>query len=88
MNRDRYKTSIAFIDLLFNITIGLAMLFIIAFLLINPIAKKGDIIVTGPTPGVATGLTKDSSMPNSLCVVGKSLEDSDDSGIRLIEVAV
>tara|TARA_B100002019_G_C21273149_1_gene603602 strand:- start:4244 stop:5752 length:1509 start_codon:yes stop_codon:yes gene_type:complete len=50
--------------------------------------KKGDIIVTGPTPGVATGLTKDSSMPNSLCVVGKSLEDSDDSGIRLIEVAV
>ena len=45
MNRDRYKTSIAFIDLLFNITIGLAMLFIIAFLLINPIAKKGDIIV-------------------------------------------
>lgn len=45
MNRERYKTSIAFIDLLFNITIGLAMLFIIAFLLINPIAKKGDIIV-------------------------------------------
>jgi hypothetical protein len=46
MQRDiKYKTSIAFIDLLFNITIGLAMLFIIAFLLINPIAKKGDIIV-------------------------------------------
>ena len=45
MNRERYKTSIAFIDLLFNITIGLAMLFIIAFLLINPIAKKGDIVV-------------------------------------------
>ena len=45
MRRDRYKTSIAFIDLLFNITIGLTMLFIIAFLLINPVAKKGDIIV-------------------------------------------
>jgi|TARA_B100000073_G_scaffold158319_1_gene130730 hypothetical protein len=45
MNRDRYKSSVAFIDLLFNITIGLAMLFIIAFLLINPIAKKGDVIV-------------------------------------------
>jgi len=43
MKRDRYKTSIAFIDLLFNITIGLAMLFIISFLLINPITKKGDI---------------------------------------------
>ena len=45
MQRDRYKTSIAFIDLLFNITVGLTMLFIIAFLLINPVAKKGDIIV-------------------------------------------
>jgi len=45
MRRDRYKTSIAFIDLLFNITVGLTMLFIIAFLLINPVAKKGDIIV-------------------------------------------
>ncbi len=45
MKRERYKTSIAFIDLLFNITIGITMLFIIAFLLINPIAKKGDIIV-------------------------------------------
>jgi len=45
MKRDRYKTSIAFIDLLFNITIGITMLFIIAFLLINPIAKKGDIII-------------------------------------------
>tara|TARA_X000000950_G_scaffold289358_1_gene412300 strand:+ start:4783 stop:5409 length:627 start_codon:yes stop_codon:yes gene_type:complete len=45
MRRERYKSSVAFIDLLFNITIGLAMLFIIAFLLINPIAKKGDIII-------------------------------------------
>ena len=45
MRRDRYKTSIAFIDLLFNITIGITMLFIIAFLLINPVAKKGDIIL-------------------------------------------
>jgi len=44
MKRDRFKTSIAFIDLLFNITVGLAMLFIIAFLMINPITKKGDII--------------------------------------------
>ena len=44
MKRDRFKTSIAFIDLLFNITVGLAMLFIIAFLMINPITKKGDIV--------------------------------------------
>lgn len=45
MRREKYKSSVAFIDLLFNITIGLAMLFIVAFLLINPIAKKGDIII-------------------------------------------
>ena len=44
MKRERFKTSIAFIDLLFNITVGLAMLFIIAFLMINPITKKGDIV--------------------------------------------
>ena len=50
--------------------------------------KKGDILVTGPVPGTATGLRKDSASPSSLCVVGKSLEDSDDSGIRLIEIAV
>jgi len=45
MKRLKYKSSVAFIDLLFNITIGLAMLFIVAFLLINPITKKGDVIV-------------------------------------------
>ena len=45
MKRIKYKSSVAFIDLLFNITIGLAMLFIVAFLLINPITKKGDVIV-------------------------------------------
>ena len=45
MKRIKYKSSVAFIDLLFNITIGFAMLFIIAFLLINPITKKGDVIV-------------------------------------------
>jgi len=50
--------------------------------------KKGDIVVTGPTPGTATGLRSDSSMPSTLCVVGKSLEDSEDTGIRLIEIAV
>ena len=50
--------------------------------------RKGDILVTGPKAGTATGLRKDSASPSSFCVVGKSLEDSDDSGIRLIEVAV
>ena len=50
--------------------------------------KKGEILVTGPVPGTATGLRPDSATPSPWCVVGKSLEDSDDSGIRLIEVAV
>ena len=50
--------------------------------------KKGDILVTGTTPGTATGLKEDSAMPNSLCVVGKSLEDSDDAGIKMVEIAV
>ncbi len=50
--------------------------------------KKGDILVTGTTPGTATGLKKDSAMPSSLCVVGKSLEDSDDAGIKMVEIAV
>ena len=38
----RFKTSIGFIDLLFNIILGFAFLFIIAFLLIKPEAKKED----------------------------------------------
>lgn len=41
----KYKSSIAFTDLLFNILVGFVFLFLIAFLLINPIAKKGDIVV-------------------------------------------
>ena len=42
---EKYKSNVAFIDLLFNVLIGFVFLFIIAFILINPIAKKGDIIV-------------------------------------------
>lgn len=43
LTKDRYKSNIAFVDLLFNILIGFVFLFIIAFILINPIAKKSDI---------------------------------------------
>ena len=43
-NRDRYKSSIGFTDLLFNLVIGFVYLFMIAFILINPVAKKGDVI--------------------------------------------
>ena len=50
--------------------------------------KKGDIIVTNGTPGTATALKEDSAMPSTLCVVGKSLENNDDTGIKLVEVVV
>ena len=41
----RSGSNLAFNDLLFNVLIGFVMLFVIAFLLINPIAKKADIPV-------------------------------------------
>ncbi len=39
---DRYKSTIGFTDMLFNILVGFAFLFMIAFLLIKPEAKKED----------------------------------------------
>ena len=42
MNHERFKSTIGFTDLLFNILVGFAFLFIIAFLLIKPEAKKKD----------------------------------------------
>ena len=42
-SKSRYKSSLAFTDLLFNILIGFAFMFIIAFLLINPVQKDADI---------------------------------------------
>ena len=50
--------------------------------------KKGDILVTGPVAGTATTLAKDSATPNPYCVVGKCLEDNNESGIRIVEIAV
>ena len=43
-NKLKYKSSIGFTDLLFNLVIGFVYLFVIAFSLINPVAKKGDVI--------------------------------------------
>ena len=40
---DRYKSSIGFTDMLLNLLVGFVFLFIIAFILINPITKKSDI---------------------------------------------
>lgn len=39
----KYHSNIAFTDLLFNILFGFVILFIIAFLLINPITKKDEV---------------------------------------------
>ena len=42
MNNERFKSTIGFTDLLFNILVGFAFLFIVAFLLIKPEAKQKD----------------------------------------------
>jgi len=44
-NRTIIGSNLSFNDLLFNVLIGFVMLFVIAFLLINPITKKSDIPV-------------------------------------------
>ena len=41
-DKNRYKSTIGFTDMLFNILVGFAFLFIVAFLLINPESKKAD----------------------------------------------
>ena len=42
-SKTKYKSSLAFTDLLFNVLIGFAFMFIIAFLLINPVEKDAEI---------------------------------------------
>tara|TARA_Y100000592_G_C5466897_1_gene317251 strand:+ start:1538 stop:2233 length:696 start_codon:yes stop_codon:yes gene_type:complete len=42
-NNQKYVSNVAFTDLLFNIVVGLAFLFLLAFILMNPIAKEKDI---------------------------------------------
>lgn len=44
VSNDRYTSNLAFIDLLFNVLVGFVFLFVVAFLMINPIAKKADIV--------------------------------------------
>ena len=43
MARRRSGNQLAFNDMLFNILLGFVVLFVIAFLLINPITKKQDV---------------------------------------------
>ena len=42
LDKNKYKSTIGFTDMLFNILVGFAFLFIVAFLLIKPEAKKED----------------------------------------------
>ena len=41
-DKNRYKSTIGFTDMLFNVLVGFAFLFIVAFLLIKPESKKED----------------------------------------------
>ena len=43
MTSRKYNSNLSFVDLLFNLLIGFASLFFLAFLLINPIAEEGKI---------------------------------------------
>ena len=38
-----YGSQVAFIDLLFNTLVGFVFLFVMAFILINPVAKKSNV---------------------------------------------
>ena len=50
--------------------------------------RKGEVLVTNVTKGTACTLTDDSPTPPGFCVIGKSLEDNSDSGIKLVNIVV
>ena len=39
----KYSSNLAFVDLLFNLLVGFTSLFILSFLMINPISKDGEV---------------------------------------------
>ena len=43
MKHKKYSSYTSYNDMLFNVLIGFVLLFILAFMLINPITKKADI---------------------------------------------
>jgi len=51
---------------------------------IGPV-RKGDILITSNIDGCAVAAE---TLPNSACIVGKSLEDNDDKGEKLVEIVV
>ena len=50
--------------------------------------KKGDVLVSNVKPGTATALAPESANPPAWCIVGKSLEDSNDAGVKVINIVV
>ena len=50
--------------------------------------KKGDILVSNVKPGTATALAPESANPPAWCIIGKSLENSTDTGIKVINIVV
>jgi len=50
--------------------------------------KKGDVLVSNVRPGTATALAPESANPPAWCIVGKSLENSTDTGIKVINIVV
>ena len=50
--------------------------------------KKGDVLISNVTPGTATALAPESANPPAWCIIGKSLEDSNDTGVKLINIVV
>ena len=55
---------------------------------VEGVVNKGDLIVTSPKAGIAVAITQESAIPNAVCVIGKAIKNSTDSGIKLIEVVV
>lgn len=50
--------------------------------------KKGDVLISNVTPGTATALAPESANPPAWCIIGKSLENSNDTGVKLINIVV
>ena len=50
--------------------------------------KKGDVLVSNAKRGTATALAPESANPPAWCIAGKSLENSTDTGIKVINIVV
>ena len=50
--------------------------------------KKGNFLVTSHVPGVAVAVEEMVAVPHASCIIGKSLHDSNEEEIKLIEIMV